>query len=115
MAQNRFTAVGRVPARRAQIFSNSGANVSIARGIAPDRAERHAISRGNADGRRAAHHHGDDHIRHLFIGGGEHIALLEREPGLVDEADALRGPGQRRNHSLLFYLFRRPKPRRPQG
>ena len=28
MAQNRLTAVGRVPARRAQIFSNSGANSS---------------------------------------------------------------------------------------
>ena len=28
MAQNRFTAVGRVAASRAQIFSNSGANSS---------------------------------------------------------------------------------------
>ena len=109
IAQNRFTAVGRVPASRAQmrleLRAQSPRRVG---GIAADRAERHSVGGGNTDGRRAANHHGDDHVRHLFIVGGEHIAFLEREPGLVEEANPLGGPCQGRNHSLQFYLLTSP-------
>ena len=101
MAQKRLTAVGRVPASRAQIFSNSGANSSAVAALVLLRAQRHAVGRGDADGRRAAHHHGDDDVGHLFVGCGEHIALFERELGLIDEADALGGPGEGGNHALL--------------
>ena len=58
-----------------------------------------AVSGGDADGGRAADDHGDDNLGHLFIGGGQDVALLEGEPGLIDEADAFRGPGERGNHA----------------
>ena len=32
------------------------------------RAQRHAVGCGDADGRRAAHHHGDNDVGHLFVG-----------------------------------------------
>ena len=68
--------------------------------VAALRAERNAVSRRDADGRRAADDHGDDDVGHLFVGGGQHVALLERKLGLVDETDAFRGPGEGRNHAL---------------
>ncbi len=56
-------------------------------------AESDAVSRRDADGRRAADDHRDNHVGHLLVGGGEHVALLQGEPGLVDEANAFRRPG----------------------
>ena len=100
MAQKRFTAVGRVAASRAQIFSNSGANSSGVSGFGVLRAQGNAVGRRDADGRRAAHHHGHDGVGHLLVGRGEHIALFEGELGLIDEADALRGPGEGGNHAF---------------
>ena len=99
MAQNRFTAVGRVPASRAQIFSNSGAN-SLRSQPSAQCTKRNAVSGGNANRRRAAHNHGDNDIGHLFVIGGQHIALLERKLRLIDKSDAFRGPGKGRNHAL---------------
>ncbi len=69
-------------------------------GVAAQCAEGNSVGRGDADGRSAADDHGDDDVGHLFVVGGEHIALLERELGLIDEADAFRGPGKGRNHAL---------------
>ncbi len=63
-------------------------------------AESDAVSRRNADGRRAAHDHGDDDVGHLFVGCGEHVALFERQLRLIDETDAFRGPGECGNHAL---------------
>src|SRR5581483_3376391 len=54
-----------------------------------------------ADGRRTAHNHGDDNLSHLLIGSGEHGALFERELGLIDKANAVFGPGKRRNHAIF--------------
>ena len=39
-------------------------------------------------------------IGDLFIICCQHIALFERELGLIEEADAFRGPSQGRNHAL---------------
>jgi hypothetical protein len=64
------------------------------------RAQRNAVGRRNANGRRAAHDHGDNHLGHLLIVGGEYVALFEREPGLVDEADAFRRPCKGGNHAF---------------
>ena len=64
------------------------------------RSQDDAVGRGDADGRRAAHHHGDNVVGHLFVGCSEHVALFERELGLIEEADALGGPGQGGNHAL---------------
>ena len=108
MAQKRLTAVGRVAARRAQIFSNSGANSLRGVGLGLLRAESDAVGRRNADGRRAADNHGDDDVGHLFVGCGEHVALFERELGLIDEADALGGPGEGGNHALPVYRNQGP-------
>ena len=99
MAQKRLTAVGRVAASRAQIFSNSGANSSGSLGFGVLCAEGDAVGSGDADGRRAAHHHGDDDVGHLFVGCGEDVALFERELGLIEEADAFGGPGESGNHA----------------
>ena len=63
-------------------------------------AQRHAVRRRNADGRRAADHHGDDGVGHLIAGCSEHVALFEGELGLVDEADALGSPSEGGNHAI---------------
>ena len=68
--------------------SNSGANSLGGVGLGVDCAEGDAVGRGDADGRRAADDHGDDDVGHLFVGGGEDVALLEGELGLIDETDA---------------------------
>jgi hypothetical protein len=67
-------------------------------GLRAQDAEGDAVSGRNADGRRAAHDHGDNHVGNLLVGGGEHIALLEGELRLIDETDAFRGPCKCRNH-----------------
>ncbi len=59
---------GRVPARRAQIFSNSGANSSVVAGLGMLCAEGDAVGCGDADGGRAADDHGDDDVGYLFVG-----------------------------------------------
>ena len=69
-----------------------GREVLRGRGVAAQSAEGDAVSGRDADGGSAADDHGDDDVGHLFIGGGEHVALFERELGLVDEADAVGGP-----------------------
>ena len=90
MAQKRLTAVGRVPARRAQIFSNSGANFARCGGVAAQCAEGNAIGGGDADGGSAADDHGDDDVGDLLVVGGEDVALLERQLCLVDETVRLQ-------------------------
>ena len=67
------------------------------------RAEGDAVGGGDADGGSAADDHGDDDLGNLFVGGGEDVALLERELGLIDEADAFGGPGKGGNHALPVY------------
>ena len=56
--------------------------------------QRHAIRRRNPNRRRTAHHHGHNHVRHLFISRGKHIALFERKLRLINKADAFRRPGK---------------------
>ncbi len=59
-----------------------------------------AIGSRDADRRRSAHHHGFNYLGHLFIGGGEYIALLKGKLGLVDETDAFRSPLKSENHEI---------------
>ena len=63
-------------------------------------AQGDAVGGRDADGRRATHHHGDDDLGNLFIGGGENVALLQGEPGLIDETDTFRGPGKCGDHGI---------------
>ena len=67
-----------------------------------------AVGRRDADGGRATHHHGDNDVGYLFIGGGEHIALLEGELGLIDKTDAFGGPGQGGYHAVIIVNVEQP-------
>ena len=77
-----------------------GGELGSRRGRGLHCAQGDAVGGGDADSRRAADDHGDDDLGHLLIGGGEYIALLEWELGLVDKTDALRGPGEGGNHAI---------------
>jgi len=61
--------------------------------------ERDAVGRGDSNGGRTTHHHSDNHVSHLLVSCGENVALLKRELGLIDKANAFFGPGKGGNHA----------------
>src|SRR5882724_716962 len=58
--------------------------------------------RGHADRGRAAHHHVADGVRYLLVRLAEEVHLFVRELRLVDEADALLGPFEGFDHTLIL-------------
>ena len=98
IAQNRLTAVGRVAARTSQICSNSRCEFGSGFGLRVAHAQRNAHGRGHADGRRAAHDHGADRVRHFFVGLAGDVGLFGRQLRLVDEAHACVRPFQCLDH-----------------
>ena len=87
MAQNRFTAVGRVAASVSQMRRELRVQV-LAVGLR--HAQRHAHGRRHADGRRAADDHVADGVGHLLVGAAGDVDLFERQARLVDHDHALR-------------------------
>ena len=65
-------------------------------------AQRNAHARSHADSGRAAHHHVADGVRDLLVRLGQQVHLFRGQLRLVDEADALRGPFQCFNHTLIL-------------
>ncbi len=79
------------------------------------RTQRDAISGRHANRWSPADDHRHDHVGNLFVGGGEHVALLEGKLGLIDETDAFRGPCKCRNHALPVYREAHPSPLSPHS
>ena len=92
MAQNRLTAVGRVPAIRSQIFWNSVVNCLVPVALLAPHAERDAHRRGHADRRRAANHHRLDGLGDVVGGLARDVDLGRRQLALVDHHDRIVFP-----------------------
>ena len=96
IAQKRFTAVGRVAAKRRQMRSKSRARIAVGR---LRHAERDAHRGGDADGRRTAHDHVLDRACDVAVIAIDAIDLLHRQQSLIEQDDGAVAPLDRTNHS----------------
>ena len=109
MAQNRLTAVGRVAAITSHSRWNSVANCLVPLRRAALHAQRQAHGGGDADGRRAADHHGLDGPGDLFRGLAGDVQLRRRQLALVDHHDGVVFPLDGRQHADGFQCSRRAR------
>ena len=102
MAQNRFTAVGRVAGHHVAHAVELDRQLLRARGLALPDTEREPHRRGHADGRRAADHHRLDGLRDLLRAAAADVDLLARQLALIDHHDGVVGPLDCREHGTII-------------
>jgi hypothetical protein len=87
-----LTAVGRAAASVAQIASDRRSPSRCIFGIAGFGRQHHAISGGDADGRRAAHHHVADRLSHLLRAQSTADSVSRRQQPLIQQFKGIFAP-----------------------
>ena len=98
IAQNRFTAVGRVAGHQVAELVELDRELPVPCALLLLHAERDAHRRRHADRRRAANHHRLDRARDFGRGLAAHVDFLAGQLALIDHHDGVRLPLDRREH-----------------
>ena len=64
-------------------------------------AQRNAHRRGHANGRRAAYHHGANHLRDFFMGRAIDVGFFRRQLRLINKAHSGFGPFKSLDHKTV--------------
>jgi hypothetical protein len=107
-AQNKLTAVGRAAASVAQIASDRRSPSRWVHDIAGFGRQHHAVSGGDADGRRAAHHHVADRLSHLNRARQPPVAYPRRQQTLIQQFQGVLRARQRRALRSWAYGMKNP-------